>query len=171
MKEHFFFVDAETDGLYGKFLSIAALVTYCQGQNLSSFYGSIKIDPSDIKTEWVKENVFPYLENADLFFDDETELLEAFWNFWLLHRESSECVAYVPYPVESRLFSTCVMNNVEKRQFLAPFPLYDLATLLESKKIDFNSNMQQLSSLNLQPHDAMDDVRMTAAVWLKLFRQ
>ncbi|MBO5934258.1 MAG: hypothetical protein J6Q94_02080 [Clostridia bacterium] len=52
---------------------------------------------------------------------------------------------------------------------LAPFPLYDLATLLESKDIYFNSNMQELSGLDLCSHDAITDVRMMAEVWIKLF--
>ncbi len=169
MKKHFFFVDAETDGLYGKFLSVAAFVTDAQGKSQDSFYGAIMVNTANIKTDWVKENVCPYLKNANLFFDDEAALLEAFWKFWLKHRENSECVAYVPFPVESRLFSTCVMLNVEERQFLAPFPLYDLATLLESKKINFNSDMQQLSSMSLQQHDAMDDARMMAEVWHQIF--
>lgn len=169
MKEQLFFVDAECDGLYGKFLSVAALVADRNGNEVDSFYGAVRVAAEDINSEWVKENVFSCLSNAELFFDDEGSMLEAFWSFWLRYRECADCVAYVPYPVESRLFIACVKENHAERQLLAPFPLYDLATLLESKGYHFESNMKELSGLNLESHDAMNDVKMMAEVWRKLF--
>lgn len=169
MKKRIFFVDAECDGLYGKFLSVAALVTDKNGTEADSFYGAVRVTDKNIASDWVKENVYPSLSNAQTFFDSEKELLEAFWEFWLRHREEADCVSYVPYPVESRLFITCVSENTEKRQLLAPFPLYDLATLLETKGYSFDSDVSNLSGLGLKSHDAMNDVRMTAEVWRKLF--
>lgn len=169
MKDRFFFVDAESDGFYGKFLSVAALVTDKNGTELDSFYGAVKVNADDISSEWVRENVYPYLKNASVFYDSEGNMLEAFWLFWLKHRENADCVSYVPYPVESRLFNFCVTENTEKRQFLAPFPLYDLATVLESKGYHYDSDMQTLSGLELISHDAMNDVRMAAKVWIYLF--
>lgn len=168
MKNQFFFVDAETDGLYGSFLSVAALVTDAAGAQLDSFYGAVRVKYDDISSEWVKENVFPYLSNAHEFFDDEKSLLEAFWAFWMKHRETSECVAYVQYPVECRLFSTCVMHNLSEREFLAPFPIYDLSTLLTVYGFGFDCDMQALSEMNISSHDAMNDVKMMAKVWHKL---
>ena len=169
MKNQFFFVDAECDGLYGRFLSIAALVTDKNGNETDRFYAAVRTKPEDITSEWVKENVYPYLGNASVVCDSEKEMLGAFWSFWMKHRETADCVSYVPYPVECRLFASCVAENSAERQFLAPFPLYDLATLLESKDIYFNSDMQELSGLDLCSHDAMADVRMMAEVWIKLF--
>ena len=140
------------------------------GQEIDKFYGAVKINIEDISTQWVKENVYPYLNNADMLFDSEEVLLESFWSFWIKHHETADCVAYVEYPVETRLFHICVMRNLEERQFLAPFPLYDLATLLESKSIDFDCNIQKLSGLELVSHDAMNDVKMCANVWRKYIK-
>jgi hypothetical protein len=169
MKKQLFFVDAECDGLYGKFLSVAALVTDKNGTEVDSFYGAVKLTSKDISNEWVKENVYHSLGNAHIIFDSERDLLEAFWSFWLRHRENADCISYVPYPVESRLFIACVVADTVGRQFLAPFPLYDLATLLEAKGYHFDSNMKELSGLNLESHDAMNDVKMMAEVWKKFF--
>ena len=170
MKNQLFFVDAETDGLYGKFLSVAALVTDVTGVQIDSFYAAVNVEYEDIASAWVKENVFESLCNAYKFFDDEKSLLEDFWAFWMKHREKSECVAYVQYPVESRLFSTCVMQNISEREFLAPFPLYDLSTLLVASGYDFDCDMQSLSGLDIVIHDAMNDVKMMSEVWRKLRR-
>lgn len=169
MKNNLFFIDAESDGLYGAFLSIAALVCDKNGTELDFFYGAVKVTEEDISSEWVKKNVFPYLKNASVLYDNENEMLEAFWSFWLKHRESADCVSYVPYPVESRLFLSCVLENKEERQLLAPFPVYDLATLLESKGCGFDADMKEISGLDRVSHDAMNDVQMMAEVWNKLF--
>lgn len=169
IKKQLFFIDAESDGLYGRFLSVAALVTDENGVELDSFYGAVKITEEEIASDWVRENVYPYLKNASVIFESEKEMLEELWKFWLKHRENADCVSYVPYPVESRLFISCVTENTEERQFLAPFPLYDLATFLELRSCNYDSDMQALSGLDLVSHDAMNDVRMAAAVWRKLY--
>lgn len=160
-----FFVDAETDGLYGRFLSVAAVVTDESNRELDRFYASVNVDADELETEWVVENVYPHLKNADTFFDSEYEMLETFWTFWMKHRENSRCVSYVQYPVECRLFSTCVMHKMAERTFSAPFPLYDLSTLLFERGLDFDANMQKLSGLDVSSHDAMNDVIMMAKVW------
>lgn len=163
-----FFVDAETDGLYGAFLSVAAMVTDEKGEELDRFYGAVRVKQEDITVPWVRENVFPSLARAEIFYETEHALLEGFWQFWLRYREQASCVAHVPYPVESRLFQACVLENLPEREFLAPFPLYDLATLLKSRGMDFNPELSVLSGMELKPHDAMNDVRMMAALWRKL---
>lgn len=163
-----FFVDAETDGLYGRFLSIAAMVTDAAGRELDRFYAAIPVAEQELQSPWVKEHVFPLLSKADTIMESEDALLEAFWAFWMKHRETAVCIAYVPYPVESRLFLRCVMADAARREFLAPFPLYDLATLLTAKGLDPNGSLQALSGLDLPSHDALSDVIMTAAVWFKL---
>lgn len=168
-KPHLFFVDAETDGLYGRFLSIAALVTDKEGRELDRFYGAMSVVPEELHSDWVKEHVLPILGKAERIFPNEEALQEAFWAFWLRHRETAECVAYVQYPVEARLFTACVMRQPESREFLGPFPLYDLSTLLSVHGLRFDADLQELSGLEMPSHNALNDVCLTAAVWKKLW--
>ena len=163
-----FFVDAETDGLYGRFLSVAAMVTDENGTEVDRFYGAIRVTREELTSQWVRENVFPSLSRAETVYENGEALLDAFWQFWMQYRDRAACVAYVPCPVEARLFQTCVLKNLPEREFLAPFPLYDLATLLRSKGIPFDRDLPTLSGLSLTSHDAMDDVRMIASAWKKL---
>lgn len=163
----YFFVDAETDGLYGKFLSIAALAIDENGAE-TEFYASVSVHESEIETEWVRDNVYPYLSSAYDVYETEHEMLEAFWKFWIEHKTGAECVAYVAYPVEARLFNRCAMNDAESRTFEGPFPLYDLSTLLIARGYDADVNMAEFSGLHLDSHDAMNDVRMLSVVWQKL---
>lgn len=161
-----FFVDAETNGLYGDFLSIAVLVTDCFGEELDHFYMAVEA-PKNCAA-WVKENVLPHLVCAEETVQNEQMLLECFWSFWLKHREGAACVADVAFPAEARLFEKCVKAEPSQRAYLGPYPLYDLATMLEAHGIDFDTDRRKLSGMELCRHDAMDDVRMMAAIWNRL---
>lgn len=172
LKSKTFFVDCETDGLYGKFLSIAAVVADNSGSIEDEFYMAIKCEIDDIENNWVKENVYDSLKSAYQEAEDEDDLLEAFWRFWLKYRENTICVAFVQYPVEARLFSSCINKDFTTRALLGPYPLYDLSTLLYSVGIDTKSvDMNSLSGLDLISHDAMNDVKMMAAVWNRIINK
>lgn len=164
-----FYVDAETDGLYGSFLSVAALVTDEDGNEMERFYMSVDADIKALSTPWLTTNILPHLSNAYERCDSEKALLDAFWEFWLKHRENAICIAYVQYPVEARLFSRCVEKDRNARAFLAPFPLYDLSTLLLARGYPFDADLPSLvNDEPLTEHDAMDDVLMMAKAWKKL---
>ncbi len=165
-----FIVDAETDGLYGSFLSVAALVTTSEGEQADLFYGAVSPDLLQVRSEWVKKNVLPYISAAHTFFSSEDELLRAFWDFWMKHRETSVCIADVCYPVEARLFSRCVQMSPEEREFQGPFPLLDLSTLLLARGIPVDTSRKELTSLSLVQHDALNDARITEDIWRKLMK-
>lgn len=163
--EKIMFVDAETDGLYGQVLSIGAIVIDDKGNECEQFYMKQKIELSEIKDEWVKENVYFILGDGP---ECETEdaLLEEFWKFYIEH---SECnvIADVPYPVECSLFHKCVLKDEENRKWLAPFPLMDLSSMLFAKGIDPQADRKVLLNESIQQHNALEDVRMSIAIYEK----
>lgn len=166
-----FFIDAETDGLYRKFLSVAVLVTDEIGNELDRFYGAAKINIDEIKLQWVKENVLPYLKNASVTYENEYDLLEAVWSFWPKHRESSFAVADVMHPVESRLFTECVQHRLSEREFQAPFPMLDLSTLLHVNSKANCIEDEVAGNKNLVRHDALNDVKITSEIWFSLIKK
>ena len=160
-----FFVDAETDGLYGSFLSIGVVVTDQHGQELEHFYGALNPQNVCITSAWTQEHVAKHLKNAEIFYSDEKSLQEAFWSFWLYHRESCICIADVAYPVEGRLFASCVNRDLAVREMLGPFPLYDLSTLLAARGLPTTEPRDTMTENKKTPHDALNDARMTAELW------
>lgn len=160
-----FFVDAESDGLYGGILSVAALVTNEENRELEHFYGAVDPARCRVTVPWVRENVVTYLAEAEAFYDSETALLTAFWAFWSRHREQAECIADVGYPVEAGLFTRCVALDPKTRYYQGPYPLLDLATLLRARGIDPLRERASLCQVPLTAHNAMNDVRMTAELW------
>ena len=167
---NYFFVDAETDGLYGQYLSIAVLVTDECGNWIDHFYAALNNSLDEIKSEWVKENVFSHLRNAEIQYQNEYDLLEAFWGFWEKYRNNSYAVSDIMHPVESRLFTECVLHNLSSREYSAPFPLLDLSSILISKGIEWDLSRQELSGMDIASHDAMNDVKMTADIFWKIMK-
>ena len=159
-----FITDAECDGLEGNFLSIAAVTTK-DGEIDKKFYCAVKTKVKEINNPWVKENVFPHLENAYSLVDTEAELLEsfrAFYNENIQYKNSENklstraVVADVPCHVEKRLFESC---NIPLRE------LYDLQELMKYCGISKDADRKQLAfaakccdkDQKFTVHDAMDD--------------
>ena len=158
-----FVMDAETDGIYGNVLSIAVKVIYSFSE-IDRFYGAVKIKKEEIATEWVKENVFDTLKNAEIFFNTENELLEAFWEFYSKYYKEYDVIADVAYPVETGIFRKCIEKDKESREKLSPFPIYDLESFLVAKGYDKLADREKLAKTDLKRHDAMNDVDITIRI-------
>lgn len=162
--QKFMFIDAETDGLYGPFLSIAAIVCDEKGNEESVFFARRKWILEEIQEEWVKEHVLPHL-NAPIVFETELHLLQVFWEYYRSH-DGCICIGDVIYPVEIRIFEKNVMQNLEERKFQGPYPFLDLSSMLYAKGIDPSIERSKLiDTSNYTVHNALDDVRVTIAIW------
>ena len=169
------FVDAETDGLYGSFLSVAAVVTDDSGSETDLFYGVVKDFDRSIQSEWVKKNVLPFIKDTVRsekdYYESEYDLIEAFYSFYLRHRDSS-VIADVCCPVEARLFEEAVMHNLSEREYQAPYPLLDLSSMLFANGISPLADRRSLvDCCDLRPHNALDDVRMSIRLFEMINRE
>lgn len=167
---NYFFVDAETDGLYGEVIAIAAIIIDINGEEKDKFAAKIKgLSSESMKDEWTRYNVLPLLDSSLEEYEGRTSLLEGFWDFWLKYREDVICIADVQYPVEANLFRKCVELDLENRNFLGPYPLYDLSTILLIKGISPSvDRVKLLGEDSFEKHNPLDDVRITARLWRKL---
>ncbi len=168
-KDKLFFVDAECDGLYGAFITVAGMIIDVEGNEVERFYYGIQKENLHVKSEWVKENVLPKLGNYTVF-PNEREMLEAFWEKWMKYQKDAYAIGDVIYPVECRLFQKCVEQNEIERSFLAPYPLLDLASMLYARGIDPLSERTKLSGCikNAIQHNALFDIEMTTEIWKQL---
>lgn len=172
MKERLLFVDAETDGLYGQFLSVAMLVTDLSGENiLEEAYWGVKNAKQLAQDSWTREHVIPIMGDYEPC-ENEEELLEKMWSFWMKYQETAYAIADVSYPVEARLFAKCVEKEMETRKYQAPFPLLDLSTLLYWEGLDPVGNRTHYIAAKVETvHNALYDVKMSAAIWRKLRKE
>lgn len=162
-----FILDAETDGLYGPFLTVALSVSDSHGTVLDEFYGGVSPSIARAKDPWVIENVIPILGNYEGFSSEE-ELLEEVWCYWEKYRNDAQCFIDVPFPVESRLLMKIVARDMAERAMLAPFPIIDLASLLYGKGYDPLVNRLSLISQHENQHNALSDVRIIREILEKI---
>jgi hypothetical protein len=173
-KDRLFFVDAETDGLNGNYISIAIIVTDLDCIEQERYYYGIDKNRLCVSDEWTKKNVIPimgsYAEKAD-----EQELLESFWSVWMKYRDRAYAIGDVIYPVEARLFQRCVYKDVNDRGYYGPFPFIDLSSILFAHNIDPLSEREQLTSKEFKnesiQHNALYDVEMTIDIYKNLMRK
>lgn len=161
----YLFVDADTDGLYGRFLAVAALACDEQGGNVESFSCRWDYADADVESRWVRENVLSTLKNRRIL-PTEEDMLEEFWSFY---RKQGKvlCVGDVTYPVECRLFEKCVRLNMSEREFEGPYPFLDLGSMLYACGMDPDSDRSALVGAGA---DVLDDAHMSYEIWKKYIK-
>jgi len=166
MKNIFSF-DCETNGLYGECFAIGVVVLSPEGLIIDKFSGIAQIE--DIDNEWVKENVIPNLIGLQQF-SSRKQMRNTFWDFWMKHKDSCICISDFGVPVESGFFKQCVLDDLENRQWNAPYPLHEVETLLISKSIESDTSRIKYSEINpdtVKQHNPVDDAYVSGLCWIK----
>lgn len=159
-------LDAESDGLYGASFAIGVTVRE-DGVEIARFVGRC---PYVGTNKWVLANVVPTLSGMPITHDSSVKLEEAFWRFWMVHRQNAVVIAHCAYPVETGLFARCVKRDLEARQWCGPFPLNDVATLFTTlgepaDSVDAYVAKHGLSVPDGATHDPYYDAVVAALVW------
>ena len=165
-KNNLFFIDAETDGLYGKFLTVAIIVTDNNLNEIERAYFGIKKENMDVKNQWVIENVLPILGEYDEV-NSEEELLDRVWEVWMRYASDAYAIADVPVPVESRLFLKCVERDSSNREFQGPFPLIDISSMLLAIGRDPLEDRNLIADADSSEvkHNALNDVEVMIRIY------
>lgn len=169
MGKNLFFIDAETDGLYGAFISAAVVVTTEDCREIERHYYGISKKKLQARERWVQENVLPVMGEYTPC-ENEKELLEQVWTVWERYQEDAYAIGDVVYPVEARLFMECVRNDEAHRRFQAPYPLLDLSNIMYAKGINPMTERKKLADNEStgRQHNALDDVLMTIEIYKKI---
>lgn len=159
-KRYVFIVDGETDGLYGEIFAYAAIVADI---NTGEIVDSIGIYANNIKIEskFVIDNILPVIVSKGMSISrsitNETELMQTFWRFYNKYREESIVIADFAAPVEARMFYVAVTKNKPIREFKAPYPLHELATMLLLNGLDPDMNRDSFMEDKMYKHNPYVD--------------
>lgn len=164
-------IDAETNGLWGKPFAIAAIL-YENGVEQEHFIARLSDD--NVSDVWVIENVLPTLTNIPISHETYEEMLSAFANFYLKHREDAKVIVHIGFPVESNLFL-----ELHRLGFIgdweAPFPIYDLSSHLDLIGENPLSVDEYVKKMNIQvtdygtTHNPLYDCEVAAKTYMKIF--
>ena len=167
-RDNLFFIDAETDGLYGQILSVAVIVTDEKCKEIERKYWGLDIKPKQLESQWVRQNVLPIMANYETC-QNELELIENVWKLWRKYERSAYAVGDVIFPVETGLFSKCVGQDIKEREFKAPVPFVDMNSVLLAKGLDPMVEREALLSdlpIGIK-HNALYDVEIMIKLWKK----
>jgi len=165
--KNIFSLDCETNGLYGDCFAVGVIILSPEGLIIDKFSGISQVE--EVTNDWVKENVLPELSGLKIF-STRKQMRDAFWEFWIKHKESCICISDIGAPVESGFFKQCVLDDLDNRQWNAPYPLHEVATLLFAKGIDPDINRIEYSGINtetIKQHNPVDDAYVSGLCWIK----
>lgn len=165
-----FSLDVECVGLYGDVFSVGVSVIDREtGRELESLFLYAPMPAIDnINTEenaqWVRDNVLPTLGNPNC--DSLRDLRHKFWTFYMNAKKKYELivVADCGSPCESGFFRTCIMDNLEEREWDGPYPLHELGTLLTANNKDPTAIYERLES-EMPKHHPLADARQSGRLW------
>ena len=166
-----FMFDVESDGLHGEGFAFGVVKAYITTD------GYVVIDRhaaaagvEEVKDQWVKENVIPGLKKAiDAgeveVLEDSIALRNKFWDLMQqAKKEGYEIWSDCNWPVETNFLSACIADDPESRAWEGPYPLKDLATLL-----DINISREELSGLKYD-HNPVHDAEASVVCLGKVLR-
>ena len=164
-----FSFDAETNGLWGKAFSIAAIV-YDNGIEVSRFIGRCLIE-GEINS-WVAENVLPKMEDIPVSHSSYDELLKDFADFYKSNKSDANIIVHMGVPVESSL-----LKDMHSREYIGdwdgPYPLIDVAGNLQQAGEDPTSCDSYVAKYGLKvaegnTHNPLYDSEVAAVVFMHL---
>ena len=173
-------IDCEATSLHGPVFAVGAVLLGEDWRKPLATIG-LRCPPQRGPSTWVNENVVPKIEHLTEA-PSAQGMMDAFWEFFAKNREGAIIVADVPWPVETRFLSDVINNKGEimydeGRGKLAPYPLYDLATILASLGIDPDVDREKyltedFFTLGLGgKHNPVYDAAVTAVVSLRILME
>ena len=173
--EKTFSFDAETNSLWGKPFSIAAIV-YEDGIEVNRFVGRCPIEGET--DSWVEENVLPQMKGIKETHGSYDKLLADFARFYLANKENADVIAHMCVPVESSLIKD-MHDGGHIGDWDAPFPLIDIAGNLQQVGEDPTSvdKYAKKNAIEVDPkdfaggtHNPLFDSAQAAAVYHHLMK-
>lgn len=125
-------LDVESVGLHGEGFAVGWSVRNKQGQEIDSGYLGCPIVTAkgeDSDRLWVAENICPHLPEPNCV--NPYEVRSRFWEKWISWRTHAAPYAERGWPVEANFLSACVQDSWRERCWTGPYPLMEVATVLE----------------------------------------
>lgn len=158
-------MDVESMGLYGLGWAFGYVVmdkdfvTVEEGYSCSN-PTHVALSGSAEDYEWVKQNIVPHcpVNRSTLYL-----VQEDFWTAWIKYQKlGAELWADCCFPVEAKFLTDGVELSVARKPF-APYPLFDIATLLFAKGYDPTATFARIPD-ELPAHNPLHDARQSARI-------
>lgn len=158
MKPNVFVFDVESTSLYGSGFAVGVIVIDRKGNFIDKFE-LMSTEGMKMANKWVSENVLPHIHDMPRC-ESLRELRDRFFQFYMKYRESADIWSDCNFPVETNFLSDVVRDDPDNREFLMPYPLLDISTIIG---IDIDRSKEAgLCIDNLRKHHPYDDAKASA---------
>lgn len=154
--------DCESTSLHGSTFAVGAIVSDEKGNEIDRFE-ILSQEGKNRAGEWVQKNVMPSLLDMPVCMSD-LELRNRFFEFYMKHKDSCDIYSDVNYPVETNFLAAVVADDLESREWLMPYPLYDIAMSVDID-IDRCEKYQKETGKSLRKHNPTDDSIASLYCW------
>lgn len=165
LPKFFFVFDVESVGLYGSGFAVGYTVLDKSGDEVDAgcfACPSVLADGTDADRDWINENV-PILEATH---DNPIEVRREFWKAWKYWlSQGAAMFAETPFPVENLFLIDCV-QEIPMRKKEAPYPLYDISSIMLSFGMDPMAEYDRFIT-ELPKHNPLADARQSARLLME----
>lgn len=158
--------DCESVGLHGEAFAVGFVVIDSGGFELDSGLYSCSLHHaigSQFGREWVTLNC---LGKFDITHSNPSEVREMFWKKWQEWKSNGAMlVTDCGWPVEARFLARCVDADPIEREWLGPYPLHDVASMLLTLGKDPLAKLERKNN-ELPEHNPLADARQSARILL-----
>jgi len=164
-KQNIFVFDVEATRLHGIGFAVGAVVLNQFGLEIDRF--ELMSEESSLNADnWVLENVMPHLTDLPKC-DTDRELRDAFYAFYMKHKENADIWSDCCYPVETNFLNKVLNDDYMAREWDMPYPLKDISTLVDNE-ID---RAKECGVFGLRKHHPTDDSIASAMLLIKALNQ
>jgi hypothetical protein len=174
MNKYIFSIDVECVGLYGDVFSVGVSIMDQTGNEIDNLFlrADHNINNNNYNNlfdniKWIEEHVIPTLDPINC--DNLLDLRDHFWDFYIESKKKypnmiviSDCGS----PCESGFFRTCILDDLVHRQWLGPYPLHELGTLLLARGKDPVGTYERNND-ELPKHNPLCDARQSGRIWIE----
>jgi len=153
--------DVESNGLHGEGFAVGWCVVI---EDKVIDHGYAFALPSSPVDPWVGENVIPHLGQPT--HNTPREVRNIFWAAWMQAKAQGATLwADCGWPVEANFLSSCISDDPEARAWEGPYPLYEIATVFQTRGWDPNAHYPRLEGET--HHHPLGDARQSARLLQK----
>lgn len=162
MDELWMVMDAESIGLHGEAFAVAYVVVDGVGTRILEETIACPASAAagaDSDRAWVAANI--PLDALPQNCESPRQVRDRFWDAWLAWKaQGARLVVDCGWPVEANLLSACVRDE-PSRTWEGPYPLYELASLVEALQEDPTAACERLAD-EAPAHLPWNDSRQSA---------
>lgn len=169
--KYLFSLDVETDNLYGDIFAVGVTVWNIKTRKIVEIFGSYA-ELDKVESQWCKDNIIPLLQDSSKDFlkvRNRKLMRNMFWDKYIKWKDKSIILADFQYPCEANFFRKCVLDDLKEREWLGPYPIVDLGTMLLCAGLDPDlDRFVYTNSEILDKHNPIHDSIVSAKAFFKI---